>query len=72
VNERLVITTIDSLVEIFRAYFPEGDIPADARAVSLQFHPQSRKFRVVMESDAWSGMEPPLRANFVLKRVYGV
>jgi hypothetical protein len=70
--DRQVIVTIDGLVELFKDYFPEGDLPDDTRAVKLMINPSNRKFAIVVESDTWTGEQPPLIADFQIKRVFGV
>lgn len=72
-KERIVITTIDSLIDLFRDYCPDGDIPLDCKALRLQVNTTDKgKFCIVASSDDWPKGEAPLNITFDMKRVYSV
>jgi hypothetical protein len=71
---RLVIVTIDTLMEIFKAYSGElQDIPTDAKAVKLMFKPTDMgKLKIVAESEGWKEGLPPIQIRFDIKRIHSV
>lgn len=69
---RQVITTIDSVVELFKDYCGEEDVPVDTRAVKLLLNPGSKKIAILAESDSWGTDLSPLEMKFELRRFYGV
>jgi hypothetical protein len=68
----MVITSAQSIVDMFRDYFPKGDIPDDARALRLLVRPTDRKFAIDILSDSLTGPQPPLVANFDIKRIFSI
>lgn len=67
----MVITTIDSITEMFKDYCG-ADIPADAKAVKLMLMPaQKGRLAILMESDSWnSGGQ--MEVKFELRRFHSV
>lgn len=71
--ERTVVISIDSLMEIFKAYVGPEDLPVDAKPLKLQFKPgEGNRLAILAESEEWTGREAPLVVAFDLKRVYGI
>jgi hypothetical protein len=70
---RMISTTVDSLLEMFRDYFPSGDIPSDAQAVRLMHRPTDQgKLAILVESAEWKGEMPPLQVIFDIRRNFKV
>lgn len=70
---RMISTTVDSLLEMFRDYFPSGDIPKGAQAVKLMHRPTDQgKLAILVESPEWKGEMPPLQVVFDIRRNYRV
>jgi len=57
---------------MFADYFPEGDIPDDAKIVRLMVNSATRQFAIELSSDTWNGPERDLTVNFDIKRIYSV
>jgi hypothetical protein len=70
--DRPVITTIQTLVALFKDYFPDEDIPDDAKAIKLMIHPTTKRLGIQVVSDTWDGPQVPLDVKFEIKRVYSV
>lgn len=69
-KDRDVLLRIDDIMSLFKDYLPVEDIPNDAQAISLRFHPVERKLAIVAESVGWKHGEAPLAINFHTRRVY--
>lgn len=69
---RTVVTTVNTLLEIFKDYLGPENVPEDARVVKILMHPQTRRVRLVAESEEWSQGRPVLGVKFDLKRVFSV
>lgn len=67
---RKVITSIDSIIALFKDYCGEEDVPRDTRAVKLMLNPQSRLIGIVAESDYWKDDLSPLQVKFELRRIF--
>jgi len=69
--KRPLITTIDSIVAMLSDY-TAGQIPRDARAVTLRINPHERGLLgIVVDSDNWQ--EPgtgAVNVKFEIRRVY--
>ena len=68
---RMVITTIDSITEMFKDYCG-AEIPQDAKAITLRLQPANKgRLGILMESDSWpTGGE--VEVKFQIKRMFGV
>lgn len=69
---RLVIITVNTLLELFKSYIGTEDLPADARAVGLMLDPSTKRACLVAESAEWKHGEDPIEVKFDLRRVFGV
>jgi len=73
VIERDIVVTIDTLMDLFRDYIGDNEIPMDARPIKLMFNPgERRKLAIMAESDEWREGMGPLVVAFDIKRIYGV
>lgn len=65
--------TIDTITELIKDYVGLEELPDDARAITLKFHPNEQgKLGIEMISDTWDKPQTPINVNFKIKRVYGV
>lgn len=74
--ERRVIITIDTLIELFKDFLPDEDIPDDIQPLKLYLKPGTRKVGILCCSKEWT--DPPggslveLPISFELRRIYSV
>jgi hypothetical protein len=70
---RRVILTIDTIMDIFKDYATENDIPITAMPLKLLFKPTDRgRLAIEAVSDEWAKDLPPLQLNFDLRKIYSV
>jgi hypothetical protein len=70
---RYIILTIDTITELIKDYVGLDELPADARAISIQMRPtDGGKLAIDMISDTWTQEQDPIDVNFKIKRMYGV
>lgn len=67
---RTVVTTIDTVLEIFKDYLGPENVPQDAKATRILWNPQTRRVRIVAESAEWKAGLAPLQVRFDVKRVF--
>ena len=68
---RMVIVTIDSLLNMLKDYMATEDLPATAKAVKMMYRPTDKgRIGIMVEDDGWVGMQRPLEAKFDLRRVW--
>jgi hypothetical protein len=68
----MIITTIDSVVEMFKDYCGVDEIPPDAQAVKLLFKPTERgRLAIVMESPSWQ-TGGQMEVRFEIKRFHPI
>ncbi len=73
-KDRIVITTIDTILALLRDYVPEGSvgadsIPADAQPIKFMYRPSERgKLGILVESNSWTGGGAPIEIKFELRR----
>lgn len=67
---RQIILRVDDLLNIFRAYMPEGDIPADAAPVKMMLNQSTREMGVMVESASFEDSHP-LKVVFSHRKLYG-
>ena len=71
--QRMVIVTVDTLVEILKDYLGEENVPRDATVERLLVKPNEKgKFAFVVESPGIKQGGQAVVADFQLRRVYGV
>ena len=70
---RMVVVTIDTLVEIMKDYLGPEILPTSARPVTLRVNPAEQgKFAVVVESPDLPYSDTAMHVNYRNKRVFGV
>ena len=70
-EQRRVLTTIDTVLEILKDY-TGGQIPQSAQALKLMFNPRERKAAIVVECDEWAHGLPPIGVKFELRKVFAI
>lgn len=72
-RRRMVVLTIESILELFKDYIGDGAIPEDGRVVSLLYRPNDKgKLALLVESAEWVPGLEPIQARFDLQRIYTV
>lgn len=70
---RRVILTIDTIMDLFKDYATEEDIPADAMPIKLLFKPTDQgRLAIEATSESWTKELPPIQLHFDLRKVYSV
>lgn len=73
IPERMLLTSIDTIMELFKDYCSQEDLPDDAMPITLLFNKNEKgRFCIVAVSDDWQQDLPPLEVKFDLKRIYSV
>ena len=73
VKRRMVITSIDSVLEMFKDYLGEDNLPKDAKVGLFRYKPNEQgRFMIVAGSDSIKQGAAPLNVHFDVKRIYGV
>lgn len=68
---RVVIVTIDTLVEILRDYLGTDEVPTDAKPITLRVNPAEKgKFAIVLEGPSIKA-DTMSNVHFDLRRVSG-
>lgn len=73
-QDRMVIISAETILELFKDYLGEEEVPSDAKLVGFpQFHPAMKgKLSIVAQSAHFKPSDPPEReVHFALKRVFG-
>lgn len=72
-TKRMVIITIDTLVELFKDYLGPEQLPTNAQPVAMLINPKEKgKIMIIVDSDDILQDVGPLRIDFHLKRFFGV
>jgi hypothetical protein len=72
-KSRLVVVTIDSILELMKDYLGPEAIPPDAWPQKLMIKPTEQgKFAIVAASDGWPQGLAPLEVKFEIRRLWGV
>lgn len=70
---RMVIVTVDTLVEVLKDYLGEENVPRDAQVVRMLVKPAEQgKFAIVIDSPSIPYDAPAVTADFQVKRFYSV
>jgi|WetSurMetagenome_2_1015567.scaffolds.fasta_scaffold372312_1 hypothetical protein len=71
--QRLVVITVDTLLEVLKDYCGAEGIPDDAQVETLLVNPAEKgKFALNVSSPQFREDMPALNVEFMLKRVYTV
>lgn len=71
--KRMVIVTVDTLVEILKDYLGEEEMPGDARVETLLVKPNEKgKFAIRVASERFEQDQAAMVVDFDIKRVYSV
>jgi len=68
---RRIILRVDDILNLFKDYCTEEDIPADARPVAFSIHPTTKQLSLLIESPNIQG-EAEMEVRFDLRRTYGL
>lgn len=70
-KDRLIVVTIDTILDILKSYVGAERLPANASALSLMIDPkQQGKFAIRAESPEWPEGCEPLNVHFDIKRMF--
>lgn len=74
IKDRKVVITPHTLLEIFKDYLGEDEIPSDAKALSFQYHPQERgKLALLCESARFKPSEEENKlVSFQLRQIHAL
>lgn len=71
VKRRYVIVTASSLLEIFKDYMGEEELPVDAKLERFMMKPSEKgAFAFVVESPSIPVGAPPVRVKYDIRRIY--
>ena len=72
-KRRMVIVTIDTLLEILKDYLGPQRVPGDSKPTRLLVKPSEQgRFCIEFESDELAEGLPALQVNYENRRVYGL
>jgi hypothetical protein len=69
-KRRLIVIGIDDICALFRDYCYMNGFPVDAKCSTLLMNPATRRMRLRVTSEEWSGEQPPEQIRFDLHRTY--
>lgn len=72
-REKYVVTTIDTLAELFKDYMDPEDLPRTAQPMKLMIKPgEGNKAAIEFFDLSWPEGLPPLQLHFDIRRNYGI
>ncbi|MBW1723681.1 MAG: hypothetical protein JRJ78_16735 [Deltaproteobacteria bacterium] len=71
---RMIIVRIDDIINLFKDYLDESDIPPDTKPLRLFLNPRDKKIGILCESTKWKPVNETIEipVQFKLKRIYSV
>lgn len=72
-KERYIITTIDTISELFKDYLSPEDLPGTAAPMKLMVRPgDGQRCAIEFFDLSWAEGLPPLTVHFDIRRNYGI
>lgn len=72
-KHRMVITTVQTILEVLKDYLGENYLPQDTKVVKFRANTSEKgRFELLCESEGWTGLEEPLQVKIHLSRTFAV